>query len=305
MNEQQIFQELKKQILIFYQKSYPYFQGDWKNFSSKDIRQLIELVEVELKEKVSEKWIYTHLKPETNEKLPRRDMLDIFSRFVGSGSWDEFVFNHYSSETNLTKRTESKFLENRSKPKFKKEYLLLLFIPILGFAFYEYGFKSVKKSIVIKNEFTQEPIQDKEIKVYQVDDNQKKKLEIVDSKIEIEPNQTKIVIKSPYFEQKEIDVTKIEAEIFVKPEDYALVLKSFMESDLKNWESRKEKLEKILSDDLEVIIFLKENLGAEHLNKKEFSEKLIIPTSGTKNLKIVELETNANKEITFIRIQKL
>jgi len=56
---------------------------------------------------------------------------------------------------------------------------------------------------------------------------------------------------------------------------------------------------------LEVIILMKENLGAEYLNKKEFSEKLIIPTDEIKRMKIIHLETNSTKEITFIRIQKL
>ncbi|HTO36298.1 MAG TPA: hypothetical protein VLZ72_08670, partial [Flavobacterium sp.] len=76
-------------------------------------------------------------------------------------------------------------------------------------------------------------------------------------------------------------------------------------SDIKDWENRKEKLDKILSDDLEVIIMLKDNLGAEYLNKEEFSGKLIVPTSETRKMKILDLKTNDLKEITFIRIQLL
>ena len=50
MNELEIFQRLKNRILESYQNSYPYFQGNWKNFSSKDIRQLIEIIEEKQKE---------------------------------------------------------------------------------------------------------------------------------------------------------------------------------------------------------------------------------------------------------------
>ena len=84
-----------------------------------------------------------------------------------------------------------------------------------------------------------------------------------------------------------------------------MVLKNFIQSDLKNWENRKEKLDKILSDELEVIVMLKNNLGAEYLNKEEFAGKLIIPTSETKRMKVLKLETNEQKQITFLRIQQL
>lgn len=307
MNEQKIFQELKLRILISYQKSYPYFQGEWKSFSSKDIRQLIDLIEEQLKEKVSEKWIYTHLKPEVNEKLPRKDMLDIFSKFVGFSSWEEFVFNHHPDTDISAKSKKIKITQKIKTPKFKKRVLLYLLIPILAFIIYEWSFKMNKKTLLIKNEFTKQPVKEEEVSVYQYHDEkkQKKKLDIINSKIELENNPDRIIIESPYYEAKEIQISQTRDEIYIKPEDYAVVLKTFIESDIQDWEKRKEKLDKILSEDLEVILFQKENLGAEHLNKKEFSEKLILPTSETKNFKIVELETNPEKQITFIRIQKI
>ena len=302
MNEQELFQELKKRILETYQSSYPYFQGDWKNFSSKDIRQLIDLVEVQLKERVSEKWIYTHLKPDSNEKLPRKDMLDIFSKFIGDADWDEFSYKQ-NSKSNKFSKTSIKNLP-KSK-KFNSKYLVLLLIPIIGLWIY-YEFNPEKQKVItLKNEFTKEPVSSDEIEVFEITNDVKKKVDVIDSKIEINDNPEKIVIESPYFEKKEIQISEAKEEIFVKPEDYALVLKTFIHSDLKDWESRKEKLGKILSEDLEVIILLKDNLGAEYLNKKEFAGKLIIPTSETKKMKILNLETNDNKEITFIRIQQL
>ena len=83
MNEMQAFQELKTRVLERYREHYPYFQGTWKTFSSQDILNLIALLESECKETVSEKWIYTHLKPESNDKLPRKSMLNVLCRFVG------------------------------------------------------------------------------------------------------------------------------------------------------------------------------------------------------------------------------
>ncbi len=299
MNEQELFQELKKRILEEYQKTYPYFQGDWRSFSSKDIRQFIDLIEIQLKERVSEKWIYTHLKSETNEKLPRKDMLDIFSRLVGFSDWNEFVFKNQPDSA-------SEIVKMDTEKKSKKWFWAFLFlIPFIGFGIYRFTSKPKNKTVEIKNEFTKEPIKSDEVEVYKLNDDTKTQVKIVDSKIELDEKDKKIVIESPYFETKEIDVSESKNEILIKPEDYALVLKTFIDSDLKNWENRKEKLEKILSDELEVIVLLKENLGAEYLNKKEFSEKLIIPTQETKKMKIIQLETNEQKQITFMRIQQL
>ena len=299
MNELENFQELKKRILETYQKSYPYFQGDWKSFSSKDIRQLIDLVEIQCKESVSEKWIYTHLKPESNRKLPRKDMLDIFSKFCGFTDWDEFVFQN---QVEVPVETIEKSIQKPSK----KWFWLLLLLPLIGLGIYFFGRQSPKmKTVQIKNEYTKEPVRTEDIQVYKVQDEEKIPVEIQNSKIELEDKDDKILIESPYFEKKEVEVSKSTDEILIKPEDYAMVLKNFIFSDLKDWENRKEKLDKILSNDLEVIIMLKDNLGAEYLNKEEFSGKLIIPTSETKKMKVLDLKTNDQKEIIFIRIQVL
>lgn len=301
MNEQENFQELKNRILVQYQKTYPYFQGNWNNFSSKDIRQLIDLIEIQLKERVSEKWIYTHLKSENNEKLPRKDMLDIFSRFAGFSDWDEFVFKNRSEPVTKTEEDPVK----KKKVKWVL-ILLILLIPCIGLGIYFWkNKKHESKTIEIKNQYTNKPVGKGEVDVYTITEGEKKPVEIINSKIKIDEANAKIVIESPYFEKQEVETENVENEILVKPEDYALVLKTFINSDLSDWETRKKKLEKILSDDLEVIILLKENLGAEYLNKEEFSGKLTVPSSETKKLKILNLETNDQKQITFIRIQQL
>jgi hypothetical protein len=81
-----------------------------------------------------------------------------------------------------------------------------------------------------------------------------------------------------------------------------MMLKAFMASDIKDWKTRKEQLDKILSDNLEVMVMLKDNLGAEYFNKTEFSQKLIIPTASLRKMKIIEIEKETNQKIKFIRI---
>ncbi len=303
MTELEQFQELKDKVLLKYQEQYPFFQGTWKTFSSQDIQNLIGLIEVQCKQTISEKWIYTHLKPETNSKIPRKDMLNILSQFVGYSGWDEFTFEEKVFESKEPKEV------TKSKTKFWFALLLLIFgIAIIFIYFYK---KEAPKSKVIElnNEFTNEKINSNEVKVYEVNDSVSKSLEIKEGKIQVSNDdmKTKLVIKSPFYKTKTIDLNangevSESNKIDLKPDDYAMMLKAFMVSDIKDWKTRKEQLDKILSDNLEVMVMLKDNLGAEYFNKTEFSQRLIIPTATLRKMKIIEIEKEANQKIKFIRI---
>ena len=101
MNEIELFYLLKEKVLLQYKEHYPFFDGNWKTFSTEDIRNLIDKIEEKTGQTLSEKWIYTHLKPAQNEKLPRKDTLNILSEFVGYSSWDEFRFLSESQMSNV------------------------------------------------------------------------------------------------------------------------------------------------------------------------------------------------------------
>lgn len=305
MTELQQFQELKEQVLLKYQEQYPFFQGTWKTFSSQDIQNLIALIEEQCKQTISEKWIYTHLKPETNSKIPRKDMLNILCQLVGYSGWDEFVFEE--------KVVETKQVESNKKSNKKTIVLAVIGIIVTLFVilFFIKKDASTTQTIQLKNEFTNEKVPTDEVKVFQVNDSVKQELELKEGKVEVNNSneKTKLVIQSPFYRTQIVPLTNNIAEdpvsqINLKPDDYAMMLKAFMVSDIKDWQTRKEQLEKILSDDLEVIVMLKENLGAEYFNKKEFSQKLIVPTASLKKWKILEIKNEAMNKIQFIRIKQ-
>lgn len=301
MNELQQFQELKEKVLLKYQEQYPFFQGNWKTFSSKDIQNLIELIEVQCKQSISEKWIYTHLKPESNSKIPRKDMLNILSQFVGYSGWEEFTF-----EDSLTLK------KNVTSKKMLWIFALIL-IFIIAFIFLYKTKIQETKIIQLNNEFTNEKIKSDEVKVVQVNDSIVHPLKVVDGKVQIEHTtnkESKLIIKSPFYRTRTINlntdssVSRSSNNVTLQPDDYAMMLKAFMLSDIKDWQTRKEQLNIILAENLEVIVMLKEDLGAEYFNKKEFSQKLIIPTASLKKMKIVEIKNDENKRIQFIRIKQ-
>lgn len=307
MTELEKFQELKQKVLLKYQEHHPFFQGTWKTFSSQDIQNLIGLIEEKCKQTISEKWIYTHLKPETNNKIPRKDMLNILSEFVGFSGWDEFTFEE--------KISESKKLKVSKKSK-KWLFVLIIFLILSIFSIFLMIYKkedSKPKTIQLNNEYTNEKVNAEEVKVFEVKDSVKQELEIKEGKVQVSNNgneKSKLVIQSPFYLPKTIVInsnrssTEPPKRIDLKPDDYAMMLKAFMLSDIKDWQTRKEQLNKILSDNLEVIVMLKDDLGAEYFNKSEFSQKLIVPTASLKKMKIVEIKNDATDKIQFIRIKQ-
>jgi len=299
MTDLEIFYQLKKSVLEQYQNSYPYFNGSWKSFSSQDILNLIDDIQLKTKQTVSEKWMYTHLKPETNQKLPRKDMLDILSVYVGKSGWDEFVFR--SNENIIINNKSNKNL----KLGFSKKigiWVLFFGLLIAGFLIWKFAQKE-EQILEFKNSFTKDSIAKEEVKAYVVEDTLEKQIEIQSPILNLK-RETKIVIKSPLYMPKEITILPNEpiTRIELNPNDYAMMLKAFMKSDIKDWQTRKAQLQKILSDNLEVMVMLPNNLGAEYFNKQEFSQKVILPTASLKKLKIVELKQENDNKISFLRL---
>ena len=301
MTDLEIFYQLKKSVLEQYQNSYPYFNGSWKSFSSQDILNLIDDIQLKTKQSVSEKWIYTHLKPETNEKLPRKDMLDILSVYAEKSGWDEFKFVD-SNENNSNVRlsgVEATF--KKSKKKFG--ILFLVFgVLIIGFSIWKFTSKDQQK-IEFQNSFTKDSIAKDDVKAYVVEDSVEKPIDLKSESLNLEKG-TKVIIKSPFYKPKEITISTNEpfSRVELNPNDYAMMLKAFMKSDIKDWQTRKEQLNKILSDNLEVMVMLENDLGAEYFNKTEFSQKVVIPSISLKKLKIVELRQEKDNKISFLRL---
>lgn len=301
MKSLELFQNLKNDVLVAYKERYPYFIGTWKTFSSQDILNLIELIEKTVKQTVSEKWIYTHLKPDTNDKLPRKDMLDILSQLVGYSGWDEYIFKH--QKVGAVPLEEIKKSEKNKVLWFAA---LLLLIVLSAGVFYFQIFKNKDvHSLKVKDSYTNGTINNEDIKAVIISDSNEIPVEIIGSELQITTKDSaRVVIKSPFYEDQEIIVKSNHPHqnIVLKPDDYAMMLKAFMKSDIKDWQTRKKQLNKILAEELEVIVMLKNDLGAEYFNKQEFSEKLIVPSQSLQKMKIVDIQNNDNQQINFIRI---
>ena len=294
------FYDLKQLVLLRYQETYPYVALDWSVFSSKDILQLIDDIEETTKQRISEKWIYTHLKPDSNEKLPRKDMLDILAMYCRYDSWDAFA--HANTEPIV-------FEKDKINSK-RLMWWIIPFLILLAVGIYfswrlmqtEVPQEIEKETVSMKDFHTGEEIKDSTIHLFVKENGV---LEPLDSKKSstLKP-ETELVIESPFYAEAKVEKVKEITSIVLKSDDYAMMLKAFIQSDIKDWETRKVQLNNILSDELEVLIHLQNNLGIEYMNKEEFAKKLIIPTKTIKNWQILSLEQDASQKITKIRIKQ-
>jgi|AntDeeMinimDraft_4_1070355.scaffolds.fasta_scaffold05744_2 predicted DNA-binding transcriptional regulator AlpA len=306
MSDQELFKALKTEVLQNYQRHFPFYKGDWKNFSSQDIRQLIQLIEDGTKQKISEKWIYTHLKKDHSNKLPRKDMMDILAQFCGFSGWDEFRLK--KQEQPITASLSGLKLVKIAVPVLAVAVILIV-VAILFLKNDNTAQKPTKTpktnvSVLIEKDSAQ-PEVEKGQKSMTAEKTTafKPKVKNGSNQSILENNQKNTELESTKAERKTTQKNTTQNEKSQLTEtDYKLILKGFIKSDIKDWQTRKRQLSKILSENLEAVILLKKGLGAEYLNKNEFSRRLIIPTKNIRSWKITKLKTNEQNKIRFIRI---
>ena len=84
------FYRMKALLGQVYASRFPGAPGDIRSLSGPDLQRFQDdLMEV-TQNRVSEKWFYTHIKPATNEKLPRVDVLNLLSLYLGYEHWPAF-----------------------------------------------------------------------------------------------------------------------------------------------------------------------------------------------------------------------
>lgn len=109
LEEQHIFSQLKLAIASKFleHNSASKTIEDWKG---DDIVAFQEDLFSKVKARVSEKWFYTYIKNEA-KKLPRIDMLNLLSNYVGYQNWNDFKAHHKTSTQIKThKKAISKYL---------------------------------------------------------------------------------------------------------------------------------------------------------------------------------------------------
>ena len=323
MDDMHTFYLLKQNILAKYREAFPFYSGSLQGFGNREIAQLIDLVEKDCHERVSEKWVYTHLKPEANQKLPRRDMLDIFCNWTGYGSWEEFVFveKEQCSVFRQQKAAEGSeqysvgggqvaVTDSRSqKRKLTVPITIAAFTIITGMLLAFGVFKGdMKVNICLKDKYTQKPVEADKVSLYMLDGSNKTKLTGKDNcfMLALKNEKATVAIESAYYKA---DTLTIESgseslEFDLQPDDYAMMVRAYMNGNVADWKKRRQQLSDIISDDAVIQEVMFDDIGVEFLNKQEYIDKVTTPGIVVKNMEVIEIKYDGGKIISLKFMQK-
>ncbi|NDI97608.1 hypothetical protein GWA97_00780 [Flavobacterium sp. LaA7.5] len=309
MNDIEFFYLLKQKLLDKYRRQYPYYNGTIHDFGNREIAQLLDMVEHECRDRVSEKWVYTHLKPLQNKKLPRRDMLDIFSRWVGYSGWEEFVYENSKSDTTIIKAEYHK----KGSNYFKKTTYMIWGALVIALAT-GIGFNmssGYEINICLKDKYTQKNIDSERVTIYLLNNSGKQKLQEKNNCFILKSNDSKarLLVESPYYKTDTLTINyeynnSGNYEYDLQPDDYAMMLRAYMNANIDDWNKRKQQLNDILDDNAVIQEVMFEDIGVEFLNKQEFINKITTPTKLVKKMEVVAIEYKNNKIISLKYMQK-
>ncbi|MEM5566985.1 hypothetical protein WNY78_17830 [Psychroserpens sp. AS72] len=264
--------------------------SDVKDWNGDTIVMFQEDLFQEVKGKVSEKWFYTYFKNETS-KLPRVDMLNLLSSYVGFENWHAFKTAHSSEEI-------------KSNPV-KKLSWLIIFIPITIVFMVTMNSKNEFK-FCFNDDLNSTIVNQIDIKVLL--ENQSPLYFKTDSlgcfNYETKSDKITFVVSSPYYKTDTIvrSIDKNEHQsIKLQSDDYALVLKYYTSGNVKDWKKHRQKLQQLIHNDAQIYRLYEDNIGVEIYTKEDFVRLLTIPTKTLKKIKVLDksYENNQIKTLKF------
>ena len=283
--EKILFDLLKSEVAKTFLKENPAQYTDISKWKGEDIVRFQEDLLHKVKGRVSEKWFYNYFRNDI-QKLPRIDMLNLLSEYVGYKNWADFTYKNQ-------KKT--------SKKKTYKPMMLpfaLLLLAIIGYAFWP---AVSHRAVFCFTDDAGNPVDN--IRVIQLFDKQSdRELKVENQCVSIDKEQKEIRLKivSPYYKDVLIIRTLHDADykerIRLHPDLYALLIQSYSKTDTKDWEKRRTQLEGIIADD--ALIYRQwfgAQKGIEIFDKDTFIGQLCIPTGWVRNIDILEIEQENNQ----------
>lgn len=286
-SQKSLFDTLKKEVAaIFLKENHaPDSISDWKG---EQITAFQEDLFQKTKEKVSEKWFYTHVKNDP-EKLPRIDMLNLLSRYIGYENWEAFAQEH--TETSFATKAKSR----------RYLWLLLPVIPLV-LALYILNDQTNEFRFCMIDEDQNLPITETQINIKILTVGQSPIYLKTDTNgcfsYETEASVIRFVVQSPYHKTdtitRHID-SHSNATVKLTTDDYALMLRYYSSGNVAEIEKRRAHLDNLIAPDAEIYRVFPQQTGIELYSKDEFINKLTIPTSSLKNINILDKKYQGGK----------
>jgi hypothetical protein len=285
------------------QQSYPGINPSITEWKGQEITDFQEELLKKVNAHISEKWFYNHIKSE-NRSLPRIDILNLLSRYAGYSNWDDFRYKH---ENQVIAVGPSK------NPNRYFIYIPALVLLFLGVVFVFFKLFSTKEYIFsFYDADTKEPIINTiiEIQVLMEDESPVDRLCRADGSFSVKTDRTDIrfTVESPYYHAdtvvRVLDKFNRHEIISLQPDYYALMILYFSSMNVKDWQKRRDQLNLMIADSAMIYqVFEKEAIGVELYNKWEFINKLTLPSTGLRNIEILDTKYQG-EQISLIRFRQ-
>ncbi|WP_298422177.1 hypothetical protein [uncultured Kordia sp.] len=293
------FSVLKQQIASTFLASHAASSDicEWKGNTITDFQ---EDLRSKTKGSISEKWFYTYIKNDA-EKLPRVDMLNLLSVYVGCENWNDFM------QKNVETKAKNEIEATEVKASSRRSVYLLFIVPLLAFGIYSLYPKENTFSFCFTDADQREAITKIPLDIEVIRNNESSLYFKTDSlgcfSYTTPENELKFVVKSPYHKTDTI-VRHINSSthktVQLQTDDYALMLLYYANGNKNDWKKRRVQLNELISENAQIYRAFKNNIGIEIYTKKEFINLLTIPTSTLKKMQILD-KVYANNKIVKLK----
>ena len=300
----QYLDKLKEEIVAKMKQSYPGIASNIFDWKGQDIVNFQEDLLDKVSELISEKWFYTHMKSKS-DSLPRVDVLNFLSRYVGCKDWSDFIYRNKDHFPGLIEGEESE----RLKPWIKISGLLIMLILVI-FLIKTLGNKSYNFSFA--DAYTKRSIRDTLTEIIILNKNESPLNMNCDQYgnflLKTKMKSVQFIVKAPYYKPDTIirilDKIDVSEKIYLYPNDFALMISYFSSTNVKDWKRRRSNLDRMISDSAYIYqVFDKGQAGMELYNKDEFIDKLTMPVNSLKNIEIMET-VYSGKKISVLRFRQ-
>ena len=303
--EQAYFQALKSAVVQELTTRHSAVPQDLSQWRGSDLVLLQEDLARQVQGRISEKWFYTHFK-QTHDRLPRIDMLDMLSRYVGHHNWREFQATLEVGEPMKAPGVRSRRLS------VSKWAWLLLLLPV-GVA-WQWSADSEQVGFCFVDELTGAAIADTSLEILWMRTDESPVRLSVDSSgcvaMPVSSGKMTLVVQAPYYRRDTLqrDLSKsepLQEQVALRSDEYARMIHYFSQNRVEDWQRRRQQLAEVFADEARIFQLQAHDLrGMELYNKQEFIDRLTLPISSLGQIEVLDTEYRADKIIRLTFIQK-
>ncbi len=297
------FQHLKGDIARQMRLSFPKITPDIEQWKGNEIRCFQEDLVQKVNGRISEKWFYTHIKSE-HDHVPRIDILNLLSQYVGYKSWDHYKGSMRLETTSVTTAYRKNHYARWGVFVVALGLLLVFYISFNASSSYQFCFV---------NAYSRQPVLHHMLYVTILQEGESPYPVVVGEEgclhIDTQESTIRFVVKGPYYQTDTItrmlNKDKRIEQIALKTNDYAWMIHIFSSSKVEDWQKRRVQLDSMFAEDARIYqIFEQGQIGMEMYNKWEFIDKLTMPVKSLRHIEVLEtlFEGDRIKELRFKQI---